>query len=262
VKHKILAPTILLILFVSSSLIANASEPETIMPLEDTYVDYWEATQTYGDSHFLKVSDYESGRGQTIIVLMFDISKVSHVVNASSEIKLRLYCFDVPSPHIVGVYWCVNNTWNEENLTAVSLSRFNVTRPPESIVEVSSDTWYEWEVTYFVSKAIEEKYEKITLTLEVIPPSEGISRFTSKDQPTEYGPQLVFTYTETEAKPLDIIIIVALGLTFTVAIVFLAYKLSKRHKTKTRHHKARSKSHLRRRQKEMRTHSRTPKALN
>jgi len=246
VKHKILAPTILLILFVSSSLTANASEPETIIPLGDTYVDAFSFDSAYGDRDYLEVSDYASGL--SIILLMFDLSKVSHVLNASSEIKLRLYCFHVPSSHVVGVHWCVNNTWNEENLTFVSFGGFFKT-DPEDFVIVDSDIWYEWEVTGFVSKAMEENYEKITLTLEVIPPSEGIARFASKDQPTEYSPQLVFTYTETETNSPDIIIIVALGLTVTVAIVFLAYKFSKRHKTKTRHRKIRSKSHLRQRPK-------------
>lgn len=246
-KQKILAPTILLILFVSSSLITKASEPETVIPLADTYVDAWKATSTYGERDYLEVSDYASGF--SIILLMFDLSKVTHVLNASSAIKLRLYCFHVPSPHVVGVHWCVNNTWNEENLTFASFSGFFKTDPEDFVIVDSIDTWYEWEVTGFVSKAMEENYEKITLTLEVIPPSEGISRFASKDQPTEYGPQLVFTYTEAETNSPDIIIIVALGLTVTVAIVFLAYKLSKRHKTKTRHRKTRSKSHLRQRPK-------------
>ncbi|TET18730.1 hypothetical protein E3J74_08975 [Candidatus Bathyarchaeota archaeon] len=78
------------------------------------------------------------------------------------------------------------------------------------------------------------------------------SLFASKDQTNpemrEYSPKLVFTYTKTETKSLDTIIIVASGLTVTIVIAFLAYKFSKRHKTKTRHHKTRSKSHLRGRQ--------------
>lgn len=250
-KHKILAPTILLILFVSSSLISNASEPETIIPLADTYVDAFSADSPYGDRDYLEVSDYASGL--SIITLMFDISKVSHALNASSEIKLRLYCFYVASPHIVGIHWCVNNTWNEENLTFVSFSGFYRTNP-EDVVRVDAiDVWYEWNVTNFVRNAVEENYEKITLTLEVKDTLEGPARslFASKDQTPqdrEYSPQLVFTYTKTETNSLDIIIIVASGLTATAIIVFLAYKLSKRHKTKTRHHKTRSKSHLRRRQ--------------
>jgi hypothetical protein len=75
--------------------------------------------------------------------------------------KLRLYCFSVASPHVVGVHWCVNNTWNEENLTFASFAGFFRTAP-ESVVKVTSDEWYEWKVTNFVSKAVEEKYERIT----------------------------------------------------------------------------------------------------
>ncbi len=244
VKHRILAPTILLILFVSSSLIAGASKPETIMPLADTYVDLKETTRPHGDRDYLEVSEHASGL--SIILLMFDLSKVSHVLNASSEIKLRLYCFNVSSPHIVGVHWCVNNTWNEENLTFVSFGGFFKTDPGDFVRVDSIDVWCEWKVTNFVSKAMEENYEKITLTLEVISPTEGMAWFASKDQTSperrEYSPQLVFTYLEPKANFTNTLIIVASVLTVTVAIAFLAYKFSKRRTPKTRHRKARAHS--------------------
>ena len=240
-KHKILTPPILLILLVSSSLIANTSEPKTITSLADTYVDAFNANSTYGDRDYLEVSDYASGL--SIAALMFNISKVSYVLNATSEIKLRLYCFSVDSPHVVGVHWCINNTWNEENLTFVIFGGFFRT-DPESVVKVTSiDSWYEWNVTNFVRKAMEKNYKKITLTLEVEDTLGGtaLSRFASKDQTTGemrgYSPQLVFTYLEPKANSMDTIIKVALGLTATVAIAFLAYKLSKRRTRKKRHQK-------------------------
>lgn len=250
-KHKVLASTILLILFVSSPLIANASERETIMPIADTYVDAWEPTSAHGDRDYLEVSDYASGF--STIALMFDISKVSHIFNASSQIELRLYCFYVADPHIVSVHWCVNNTWNEENLTSLSFSGFLRTSL-EDIVKVESiDVWYEWNVTNFVKRAVEENYKKITLTLEVEDTLEGTARslFSSKDQEwaETYGPQLVFTYSQTGTNSPDIIIIAALGLAAAIVIAFLAYKLSERHKTKTQYRKMRSKLHLRQRPK-------------
>ena len=239
-KHKILTPPILLILLVSSSLIANASEPKTITSLADTYVNAFNANSTYGDRDYLEVSDYASGL--CIASLMFNLSEVSHVLNASSEIKLRLYCFNVTSSHIVGVHWCVNNTWNEENLTAASFGGFFRYKPPESVIKITNyPEWYEWKVTNFVSKAVEENYEKITLTLEVEDQLEGTSRYASKDQKIqewlEYSPQLVFTYLEPNANSIDTITKAALGLTATVAIAFLAYKLSKRRTRKKRHQK-------------------------
>ena len=249
-KHKALAPIILLILIVSSPLIIDASEPETVMPLADTYIDAWEATEPH-NRDYLEVSDYASGL--SIIVLMFDISKVSHVLNASSEIELRLYCFYVADPHIVGVHWCVNNTWNEENLTSVSFSGFLRT-DLEDVVKVESiDVWYEWNVTNFVKRAVEENYEKITLALEVLDTLEGTARslFASKDHEwaETYSPQLVFTYTQTGTNSPDIIIVAAIGLAAVVAIAFLVYMLSKRHKTKTQYRKMRSRSHLKQRPK-------------
>ena len=93
-KHKILTPPILLILLVFSSLIANASEPKTITSLADTYVDALNANSAYGDRDYLEVSDYASGL--CIASLMFDLSEVSHVLNASSEkvaALLLLCCF-------------------------------------------------------------------------------------------------------------------------------------------------------------------------
>jgi hypothetical protein len=235
VKHKTLLLIILLILFVPPLSTANTSEPEKITPIADTFVDAYNATSTYGHRDYLEVSDYSNGL--SIIAIMFDISKISHVLNASSEIKLRLYCFYVPSPHIVGVHWCVNNTWNEENLTFVSLGGFFKTDPGD-VVKVNEDIWYEWKVTDFVRKAIEENYEKITFTLEVMPPSEGLAWFASKDQTSpemrDYSLQLVFTYLEPQTNPLDIPTKVALGLTVTVVIVFLAYKFSNKQTRKKR----------------------------
>ncbi len=244
-KHKFLLRTVLFILFVSSSLTANASDAETIIPLADTYVDAFSFDSIHGQEDYLEVSDYVSGL--STIVLMFDLSKVSHVLNASSEVKLRLYCFYVASPHIVGVHWCVNNTWNEENLTSLLFSGYYRTNP-EDVVKVDFiDTWYEWKVTNFISKAIEENYEKITLALEVKDPLEGSARsfYASKDQATqemrEYSPQLTFIYLDTKTdsldtktNSLDTIIKVAFGLAVTGAVIFLAYKLSKKNSRKRR----------------------------
>jgi len=241
VKHRILVPPILLILLVSSSLTANASEPETIAPLADTYVDPWNVNSVYGDRDYLEVSDYANGL--CIAFLMFDLSEVSHVLNASFEIKLRLYCFSVADSHIVGVRWCVNNSWSEENLTSILSSRFNRTAP-ESVVKITnSPEWYEWKVTDFVREAVEENYKKITLTLEVEDPLEGTaaSLYASKDQKTQewlkYSPQLVFTYLEPNANSIDTITKAALGLTATVAIALLAYKLLKRRTRKKQRQK-------------------------
>jgi hypothetical protein len=224
-KQKILAFAILLLLFFSPLPIVNSFESETIRPIADTYVDAWDSTSPHGDRDYLEVSDYASGLAITAI--MFDISEVSYIPNASSEIKLRLYCFYVPSPNMISVHWCVNNTWNEENLTFVDFRGFSRT-DPEDAIEVSSDGWYEWKVTNLVSSAMKEKREKITLTLEVMAPSKGIARFASKDQPTEYSPQLVFTYFEQTANPIDAIVQVVSGLIVTAAIVFLAYRFLKR----------------------------------
>ena len=240
--HKILVPTILLILFVSSSFITNASKPETIIPLADTYVNDFSLNSNYGERDYLEVSE-NAIDGLSIVALMFDISKVSYNFNATSEIKLRLYCFNFTSPHIVGVHWCANNTWNEENVTFVIFGGFSRTAPESAVGVTSIDFWYEWKVTNIVRKAMEENYENITLTLEVEDPLGGIalSRFASKDQTfqemREYSPQLVFTYLEPKANSMDTITKVALGLTATAAIAFLAYKLSKRRTRKKRHQK-------------------------
>jgi hypothetical protein len=206
------------------------------VPLADTFVDAFSVDSNYGNRDYLEVSDYANGF--SVIALMFDISKVSYNFNATSEIKLRLYCFNFTSPHIVGVHWCANNTWNEENLTFVSFGGFFRTSSESAVGVTSIDFWYEWKVTNIVRKAMEENYDNITLTLEVENTLGGtaLSRFASKDQTTqemrEYSPQLVFTYLKPEADSRNIIIEVALGLTATVVITFLVYKFSKRHTRK------------------------------
>jgi hypothetical protein len=236
--HKNLASTILLTLIVSSTLIVSAPQPETIKPLADAFVDAFSLTENFGYADHLEVSD--CSRGLCLAFLMFDLSEVSHVPNASSEIKLHLYCFYVASPHIIGVRWCVNNTWKEENLTFTSLSGFNRTLPESAVRVEAKEKWYEWKVTNLVSKAMEENNDKITLTLEIEDALEGEARslYASKDQEwPRYSPQLVFTYTEHTPNPLNVIAPVMLGLAVIGAIIFLAYKFLKR--PKTRHRKKR-----------------------
>jgi len=245
-QHRILALVILLVLLVPSPFVAEALETETITPLADTYVDLLAVDSAHGLEDRLEVSEYEL-QYFSITFLMFDISQI---LNVPSEVKLRLFCFYVASPHVVGVRWCVNNTWTEENLTRDSSGGFFRTDPEDAVLVGSEDVWYEWKVTAFVTHTMEKNYEKITLTLEVENPLEGVacSRFASKDQPwSEYSPQLVFTYPEPTANSPDIIIIVASGLTVTAVIVILAYKLSKKPSQKTGHRQVGSKSHLRRR---------------
>ena len=227
---------------------AYASEPEIITPLGDTYVDGFSVEDAYGDRDYLEVADYASGL--SIISLMFDISEASQVLETISEVTLRLYCFYYVSPHIVSVHWCVNNTWNEENLTFISFSGFFRTSLEDLVKVDTIEVWYEWTVTNFVKQAARENYDKITLTLEVEDTLEGTARslFASKDHiyEDEY-PQLVFVYAEPEENSTDITVVVAYGLVVTATVVFLAYWFIRRHKRKTRRHKSRSKSHVKRR---------------
>ncbi len=239
VNHRILASIIFLTLFIYPSLIVKAMETETILPIADTYVELL-VDSTRGQESHLEVSEYPP-QYFSITLLMFDISQIP---NVPSEAKLRLYCYLVDSPHAVGVHWCVNNTWNEENLTRDTFKGFERTAVEDYVIVDSIAIWYEWKVTNFVSEAMEEDYEKITLTLEILDPLEGIarSRFASKDQDMpELGPQLVFTYLEPKADSLDPIIIVASGLAVIVAVALIAYKFSKRPTRKTRRRKARPK---------------------
>lgn len=233
-KQTILSLAVVLILLLHLPSFAETSETETLIPIADTYVDVQAINSTFGQMDFLQVSDYASEF--SIVALMFDISRINE---APSEAKLRLYCFDIGSRHVVGVHWCVNNTWNEENLAFILLGKFFKTNPEDAIIINSKDAWYEWKVTDFINEALEENYEKISLTLEVEDPLGGmaLSRFASKDQPwQEYSPRLVFTYlnSESETDPLDIPVKVAIGLAATVTIVFLGIRFSKRHTKKKR----------------------------
>ncbi|TET19669.1 redoxin domain-containing protein [Candidatus Bathyarchaeota archaeon] len=171
--------------------------PDTILPLADTYVDAFSVDTAYGDRDYLEVADYASGF--SITSLMFDISEVPDNPDPSFRAQLRLYCFNIADPLTVGVHWCVNNTWSEEDLNFISFSEFFRTSLADIVRVDSVDTWYEWNVTSFIRTAREENYERITLALEVQDTLDGtaLSQFASKDQATpemlEYSPQLAYS---------------------------------------------------------------------
>jgi hypothetical protein len=206
-------------------------EPQTVTPLADTYVDASSPSAAHGQEEYLKVSD--NNIGMSVALLMFDLSGVSHYSNVSFEAKLRLQGLSANSSYVIGVHWCVNNTWNEDTLTFVNFSYFFRTGP-ESIITVGSENvWYEWVVTDFVSTAIREKYENITLALEAeeTVQGNGFAMFYSKDQqqlPPTFNPQLVFTYHDIGGISLDIIGEVVFGVLVTAGIIFMAYRFLKK----------------------------------
>jgi hypothetical protein len=208
------------------------------MPLEDTYIV---VTSPFDPSHgldnFLRVAHTETEL--SLVHLMFDLSEVLQRSNASLEAKLRLRSVYVPLPHVIAVRWCVNNTWDEDTLTPLNTTDFFMTAP-ESFAQVTSKSvWYEWVVTDFVSTAIRENYERITLVLE----SEEVEgdafvMFYSKDQEDlpskEYSPQLVFTYNGHGGVSWDIAGKVIFGVLATVGISFIAYRFLKKPAKKRR----------------------------
>jgi len=230
--------TLFLVLSVFSVANVEAIEIQTIMPLEDTYIVVTSPLDpSHGLDNFLRVAHTKTEL--SLAHLMFDLSEVLQRSNASLEAKLRLRSIYVPSPHVIGVRWCVNNTWDEDTFTPLNATGFFMTAP-ESFVNVTSKyVWYEWGVTDFVRTAIRENYEKITLVLE----SEEVEgnafvMFYSKDQEDlqskEYSPKLVFTYNGYGGVSLDIAGKVIFGVLATVGISFIAYRFLKKPAKKRR----------------------------
>jgi hypothetical protein len=218
----------------------RATEPQTIYPVGDTYVDASSSITAHGLEQYLKVSDNKAGE-LSIALLMFDLSGISHYSNVSFDAKLRLCGLSVNSSYDIGVHWCVNNTWNEDTLTFDNFSYFSRTKP-ESVVTLplgSQNFWYEWVVTDFVSAAIREKHQNISLALEAEETvlGNGFVMFYSKDQqqlPPTYNPQLVFTYHDVGGVSLGMTGEVVFGVLVMAGIIFVAYKFLKKPSKKRR----------------------------
>jgi hypothetical protein len=212
-------------------------EPQTVYPVEDTYVDASSPSVAHGLEEYLKVSDNKGG-GLSTALLMFNLSGVSHYSNVSFEAKLRLCGLSVNSSYVIGVRWCINsNTWDENTLTFVNFGNFFQNRTgPESVTTLplgSENVWFEWVVTDFVSTAIREKYENITFGLEAeqTVQGNGFAMFYSKDQqqgPPTFNPQLVFTYHDVGGISPDLTGEVVFGVLVTAAIIFMAYRFLKK----------------------------------
>lgn len=232
---KILTPIILATLFISSPSTVNASSPQPVIALADTYIEAYLPDSTFGGEPYLRVAD--SNASISFTFLMFNLSGISYNFNVSSEIKLRLYCLNVTSPHIIGVHWCLNNTWNEETLTYESPRNFSVSDYPENVVVVSSsNSWHEWIVTESVSGAIQQmQSDMITFVLRVESSHAGNDYvfFYSKDQNLrfrDYRPQLVFSYRSNVINPLGTYLTIASASIAIVGVIFVAYKFSRKRK--------------------------------
>jgi len=241
-KRRIRVCTLLLVLLVLSCLNVKAVEPQTAIPLADTFVEASSPNSSEnGRLDYLKVQ--ETSINLSFTFLMFDLSGVSHSSNVSLETKLRLRSIYVSLPFKIGARWCVSNAWNEDTLTFVNLSYFYRTAPEYIVIVSPGNAWYEWDVTGFVRTAMRENYEKITLVLEANETVEGnfIALFYSKDQQDtsldKYSPQLVFTYHDIgEGVSSDMIGKVILGVLATVGVVFVAYRFLKNSAKKRRRH--------------------------
>lgn len=227
---KILASTFLIILLVFSPSIAKAPNPQTVMALDDTFVVDKDPNSAYGEEPYLIVANSDEG-GLAFAFMMFNLSEVSYTFNASSDVKLRLRCLNTTSPHVISVHWCLNNTWNGNNLTFVSSVNFSVATLMESFVNVfSNDAWYEWTVTQTVHAAFENGYNKLTLVLKVEGTHTGFeyAAFYSKEaSPVGNGPRLVFTYL-TPSNSMDTAIKILFASSVVGGIIIVAYRFSRK----------------------------------
>lgn len=190
----------------------------------------------------MKVS--ESGSALSITLLMFSLSEVSHNSNVSLRARLRLRGRSVTSSFLIGVRWYANNAWDEDTLIATNFSYDYIGKNAESIARVTSENvYYEWNVTEIVGIAIRKNLEKVTFVLVAEEEVAGNTfvLFYSKDcgidPPSEYIPQLVFTYhnynnvSEVSLDMVGKVILVGLA---SVGVVFVAYRFLKKPAKKRR----------------------------
>jgi hypothetical protein len=226
----------LVFLLAFCSFSVKASSVQTVTVSADTFVDSYGADHAFGQEPYVRVAD--SYASIALAFLMFNLSGVSYVFNASSDVELRLFCCNVSSPHIiVGAHWCVNNTWSEDTLAFDSISDFSRSNSPESVVAVSSNyTWYSWTVTDFVRWAMQQPALLDTITL-VMEPENTVSgnytmSFYSKDQSlTQYYPQLVFSYKDM-MNPMYTYLEAGFAFVAVAGIAVVVYRSSARRKRK------------------------------
>lgn len=238
---KILASAFLMTLLIFSPSIAKASTPQTVMAMDDTFVVDQEVDSVFGDDPYLVVAN--SFEGLAFAFLMFNLSGVSYEFNASSVVRLALRCFNATSLHVIGVYWCLNNAWNENNLTYVSSGNLRVAKLVESYVSIfSNDAWYEWTVTQTVRAAFANGYNKLSLVLKVESTHTGyeyVSFYSKEASPVgEYGPRLVFSYF-TPSNFMDIAIKIVFASIVIIGIIIVAYRFSKKKKREKYYRKSR-----------------------
>jgi hypothetical protein len=226
----------LIFLLAFSSFSTKASNVQTVPPLADTYVEAYAFDTVFGGQAYLRVAN--SRASLAIAFLMFDLSGVSYVFNASSDVELYLYCHNVTLPYAIGVHWCLNNTWNEDTLAFDSIRNLTRSNSPESVVTVSSNnTWYKWTVTFFVGSVMQQRASPDRITLVLEPENSGGENdtvsFYSKDQSlTQYYPQLVFSYKDM-INPLYTYLEVGSGFVILAGIILVAYRFSGRKKRRS-----------------------------
>lgn len=237
---KILASIFLITLLVFSPSAVKASYPQTVMALDDTFVVGEDSYSTFGEELYLAVAN--SSQGLAFTFLMFSLSGVLYEFNTSSVVRLRLRCFNATSPHVIGVYWCLNNTWNENNLTYIFSLDFLVITLAESVVSVSSsDVWYEWTVNQTVHAAFANGYDKLTLVLKVESTHTGdeyVSFYSKETPPLGNGPRLIFTYF-TPSNFMDTAIKITFASIVIIGIIIVAYRFSKKKKREKYYRKSR-----------------------
>jgi len=233
---KALSSVVLVALLVFSCSIVKATDVQLVLVSDDTYIVDYDTYSNFGRELYLKVAD--STAELSLAFLMFNLSGISYAFNASSEIKLKLRCYNVTLPQFIGVHWCLNNTWNEENLTFDSIHDFETSDYAESIVNISNNNWYEWIVTDFVRNAMQQHFDRLTLVLqaEVGSDEDDYVFFYSKDYNLQgVCPQLVFSYKSSATGSLDATPIVILVSIVVAVVGIIAYGFSRKRKREKYH---------------------------
>jgi uncharacterized repeat protein (TIGR02543 family) len=148
---------------------ANALTTQLVLgPVEDVYVDSDVPDSNFGGSSYLYASfwDYEYISDERYnSYLKFDLSLVQTEFGIASA-TLELYCLSVGySAPVVGVHYCADDSWNENETTWNNAPSFSVA--PTCVVSVLDDEkWYAWDVTKDAKTALDDKMLTIVLSVQ------------------------------------------------------------------------------------------------
>ena len=136
--------------------------------------------------------------GKKIAYLMFDLSYIPTDATLESAV-LQLCCAELTETHTIGIHYCSNNDWKENEITWKNKPSYEKSVISTQRVSKGSNTWYNWTVTNAARTAVGNKKISLVVKSETRHKTAWLY-FASRDQEyswmKEYRPKLILEYTK------------------------------------------------------------------